>query len=91
MQGKKIYQEKLFTDFTLSDRVPKNNFYRRLKAVLDLDYLYKDTRIFHGTCGQKSLDPVVEYLVLLGRFLIAHNFNIFELWQNEYTVKNLRQ
>ncbi len=34
---------------------------------------------------------LLEYLVLLGRFLIAHNFNIFELWQNEYTVKNLRQ
>jgi hypothetical protein len=39
MQGKKKYQEKLFTDFRLSDRIPKNNFYRRLKAALDLDFL----------------------------------------------------
>ena len=30
MQGKKIYQEKLFNQFRLSDRVPENNFYRRL-------------------------------------------------------------
>ena len=31
MQGKKDYQEKLFTDFRLSDRIPEENFYRRLK------------------------------------------------------------
>ena len=41
MQGKKIYQEKLFNQFRLSDRVPENNFYRRLKAVLNLEYLYR--------------------------------------------------
>ena len=39
MQGKKIYQEKLFNQFRLSDRVPENNFYRRLKAVLNLEYI----------------------------------------------------
>jgi len=43
MQGKKKYQEKLFTNFHLSERVPENNFYRRLKAVLDLEFLYKKT------------------------------------------------
>ncbi len=36
MQGKKTYQEKLFTNFLLSDRVPEQNFYRHLKGVLDL-------------------------------------------------------
>ena len=69
MQGKKIYQEKLFTGFTLSNRVPKDNFYRRLKGVLDLDYLYKATRIFYGTCGQKSLDPVVFFKLCLVGYL----------------------
>jgi len=39
MQGKKEYQEKLFLSFQLSDRVPKENFYRRLKEALDLSYL----------------------------------------------------
>src|SRR5690606_17383286 len=38
MQGKKNYQEKLFTSFKLSDRVSKENFYRRLKEVLNLDF-----------------------------------------------------
>ena len=38
MQGKKDYQEKLFAHFQLSERVPKDNFYRRLKDVLDLEF-----------------------------------------------------
>ncbi len=33
MQDEKIYQEKLFTRFQLSDRVAKTNFYRRLKEI----------------------------------------------------------
>jgi len=54
MQGKKTYQEKLFTTFLLSDRVPEHNFYRQLKGVLDLDYLYEATKPFYGATGQKS-------------------------------------
>ena len=44
MQGKKVYQEKLFSNFQLSRRVPPTNFYRRLKEVLDLSFLYKKNR-----------------------------------------------
>ena len=54
MQGKKVYQEKLFTQFLLSDRIPEHNFYRQLKSVLDLNYLYALTKPFYGECGQKS-------------------------------------
>jgi hypothetical protein len=59
MQGKKIYQEKLFNSFQLSDRIPKENFHRRLLAVLDLTYLYELTKRYYGSSGQKSIDPVV--------------------------------
>ena len=51
MQGKKIYQEKLFSNFQLSDRIPKDNFYRRLLSVLDLDYLYELTKKYYGSSG----------------------------------------
>ena len=61
MQGKKIYQEKLFNQFRLSDRIPENNFYRRLKAVLNLEYLYQLNKEYYGDSGQKSIDPVVFY------------------------------
>jgi len=69
MQGKKIYQEKLFANFQLSDRVPKNNFYRRLKEVLDLHFLYDLTKDYYGTSGQESIDPVVFFKLCLVGYL----------------------
>ncbi|WP_051568386.1 IS1182 family transposase [Crocinitomix catalasitica] len=69
MQGKKTYQEKLFTQFLLSERVPEHNFYRQLKSVLDLNYLYKLTKPFYGESGQKSIDPVVFFKLCLVGYL----------------------
>ena len=67
MQGRKHYQEKLFTQFQLSDKVPEQNFYRRLKELLDLRWLYNKTKKYYGTEGQKSIDPVVFFkLILIG-------------------------
>ncbi len=40
MQGVKVYQGKLFNHFQFSERVPSTNFYRHLKEVLHLDFLY---------------------------------------------------
>jgi len=54
MQGKKEYQEKLFAGFQLSERIPKDNFYRRLKVASDLDFLYPLTK------GGKSTGKVHE-------------------------------
>ena len=59
MQGKKYYQPKLFKQVELYERVPKNNFYRQLKEVLNFQFLYKLTSPYYGSCGQKSIDPVV--------------------------------
>ena len=69
MQGKKHYQPKLFTTFHLADRIPENNFYRRLKSVLDLDFVYKATRAYYGSCGQKSIDPTVFFRLCLVGYL----------------------
>lgn len=69
MQGKKSYTEKLFTSFQLSERVPQDNFYRRLKESLDLGFLYKETGHYYGTEGQKSIDPVVFFKLILMGFL----------------------
>lgn len=67
MQGKKQLSEKLFTNFQLSDRVPAENFYRRLTQQLDLQFLYKSTAGYYGTEGQQSIDPVVFFkLILIG-------------------------
>ena len=69
MQGKKHYQEKLFSSFQLSSRIPEHNFYRRLSGVLDLSILYKLTESYYGKCGQKSIDPVVFFKLCLVGYL----------------------
>lgn len=69
MQGKKQYEEKLFTSFQLSERVPQENIYRKLKETLDLNFLYSETKQYYGTEGQQSIDPVVFFkLILVGYF-----------------------
>ena len=65
MQGKKQYQEKLFVSFQLSDHVPADNFYRRLKDLIDFSFLYKRTSAYYGKEGQKSVDPVVFMKLML--------------------------
>ena len=69
MQGKKLYQEKLFTNFQLSDRIPQENFYRRLKEELPLQWLYKTTKKYYGSEGQSSIDPVVFFKLMLIGYL----------------------
>lgn len=69
MQGNKHYQEKLFTNFQLSDRVPEDNFYRRLKSLLDLSFVKKATAHYYGTEGQQSIDPIVFFKLMLVGYL----------------------
>ena len=67
MQGKKQYTEQLFKSFQLSERIPEDNFYRRLKDLLNLQWLYKETKKYYGTEGQQSIDPIVFFkLILIG-------------------------
>ena len=69
MQGKKQYQEKLFINFQLSDRVPEDNFYRRLNGLVDFSFLYKQTASYYGKEGQQSIDPVVFMKLILVGYL----------------------
>ncbi|MEM8765434.1 MAG: IS1182 family transposase [Bacteroidota bacterium] len=69
MQGKKNYTEKLFLSFRLSDRVPKDNLYRRLREKLDLSFIYRDTKELYGSTGNPSIDPVVFFKLLITGYL----------------------
>ncbi|WP_439585764.1 transposase, partial [Dyadobacter bucti] len=69
MQGRKNYSEKLFMNFQLSERIPKDNFYRRLKETLDLQSIYSDTRDLYGRTGNPSIDPVVFFKLMLTGYL----------------------
>lgn len=69
MQGQKPFEEKLFTNFQLSERVPVDNFYRRLKEILDLRFVRETTAHYYGTEGQQSIDPVVFFKLMLVGYL----------------------
>ncbi len=69
MQGKKNYTEKLFPGFQMSDRIPGENLYRRLRETLDLSFLYKDTKALYGRTGNPSIDPVVFFKLLITGYL----------------------
>jgi transposase len=69
MLGQKDYQEKLFLSFSLSQRIPEDNFYRRLRKILDLHFLYDMVRGYYGKEGQKSIDPTVFMRIMLVGYL----------------------
>jgi len=69
MQGRKNYTEKLILSFRLSDRIPKENLYRRLRETLDLSFLYKETKELYGKTGNPSIDPVVFFKLLITGYL----------------------
>ncbi len=69
MQGRKNYTEKLFLSFQLSDQIPKDNLYRRLRETLDLSFLYRDTKELYGRTGNPSIDPVVFFKLLITGYL----------------------
>jgi transposase len=69
MQGEKTYSEQLFTGFQLSEHVPEDNFYRRLKDSLDLRFMRRLTAPYYGSCGQKSIDPEVFIKIMLVGYL----------------------
>jgi transposase len=72
MQGRKRFLEKTRLSFKLSERVPAHNVYRKLKELLKLDFLYELTAPYYGKCGQKSIDPVIFFKLML----VAHLENI---------------
>jgi transposase len=47
----------------------RTTFTARLKSVLDLRFIYEAVKPYYGKCGQKSIDPVVFFkLLLIGHF-----------------------
>src|SRR6266496_658896 len=86
MQGRKQFVPKLFTNFQLPERVPEDNFYRHLKEVIDLRWLYKATAKYYGTEGQVSIDPVVFFRFMMIGYLenIISDRQIIETEQKTY-------
>jgi transposase len=69
MQGKKVYQEKLFIIASLSQLIPEDNFYRKLRETLDFRFLTSLTKKYYGCEGQKSIDTEVFFKLMLVGYL----------------------
>lgn len=69
MQGNKKFRPKLFTNFRLDQFVPDDNFYKILKAKLDLTFIYKATKEVYSHTGRPGLDPVVFFKMLVVGYL----------------------
>jgi transposase len=59
MQGKKSFKQKLFYDVSLETLVPQDHIIRKLDKVLDLTFIYEETKNFYSHEGKPSIDPVV--------------------------------
>ena len=46
-----------------------DNYYRRLSGLFDWGFLRKETAHYFGSEGQKSIDPVVFFKILLVGYL----------------------
>ena len=69
MQGKKEFTPQLFYDLSLDRLVPLDNYYRIIQRELSFDFLYQATSKYYGKEGQKSIDPVVFFKILLVGYL----------------------
>jgi hypothetical protein len=61
MPGKKDYQEKLFLSFSLSGRVPEDNLHRRLRQVLDLQFVRDMAKGYYDRAVERQLTKKAKY------------------------------
>ncbi|EMR00620.1 hypothetical protein ADICEAN_04263 [Cesiribacter andamanensis AMV16] len=54
MQGRHQFQDRKVLEFCLSEHIPENNLYKRLKQVLELDYLYQVTKPYMALAGRRA-------------------------------------
>lgn len=69
MQGRKHITPKMLYQVHLDELVPKENFYRKVDAAIDLNFLYRQTARYYGSEGQDSIDPVVFFKICLVGYL----------------------
>src|SRR5829696_6255463 len=68
MMGTKIRDFAPLPDLSLEELVPKDNFYRRLEATLDLSFVRELVRECYACLGRPSVDPVVFFRLQLVMF-----------------------
>jgi transposase len=68
MMGSKLRDFATLPNLSLEELVPKDNFYRRLDAMLDLSFVRELVRECYACSGRPSVDPVVFFRLQLVMF-----------------------
>jgi transposase len=69
MLGTKAYQEKMFYNFSLSERVPQDHFLRKVAKVVNWSFVRKLVKPYYSYRGQPSVDSMVLFkMMLIGYF-----------------------
>jgi len=76
MQGRKQEQSKLFYTIGLETLVPIDHPVRAIKDVLDLSFLYRDTRQYYSGEGKPSIDPVVLFKLYLRGICLGFHLSV---------------
>ncbi len=69
MMGTKIRTFSPLESLSLEELVPKDNFYRRLEATIDLSFVRELVRDCYASSGRPSVDPVVFFRLQLVMFI----------------------
>lgn len=69
MMGIKSYQEKMFYNFSLSNRIPEDHLIRRIDKVVDLRFVRELVADKYSHTGQRSIDPEVLFKMMLIGYL----------------------
>lgn len=68
MMGTKLRHFSPLPNLSLEELVPKDNFYRRLDAMLDLSFVRDLVEDCYASSGRPSVDPVVFFRLQLVMF-----------------------
>jgi len=69
MMGIKSFQEKMFYNFRLSERIPEDHFLRKVGQIIDIGFVRTLVSDKYSHTGQPSIDPEVLFkMMLIGYF-----------------------
>jgi len=69
MLGRKTFEPKLVSQFSLEERVPEDHLLRRVAAVVDFSFVRWLTARFYSHTGPPGIDPVVLFKMALRGWL----------------------
>jgi transposase len=72
MMGRREQEQgRLFYEFCLDEAVPDDHLVRKIRAVLDLSWVYAELRPYYSEIGRPSIDPVLMIQMLIIGYVFA--------------------